>query len=308
MAELKIYLFGGFSIISGKRSSNGAFTHQTQSLFAYLILQRHRALPRDILADVFWGDRDSAHARGCLSTTLWRLRRFLEPPGTPSGTYLLIGPSGEIGFNSASQHWLDVAMFEDCARRWLTRRFTCPDESTVRELEDALQLYTGELLEGFYDEWVLRERERLRGLYLDCLSGLMRHYGQQQDYENAIRCAQKILDHDPLREEIYRELMKFYSANGQRGLAIQQYKACRKTLAAELNIEPMEETQMLYRQMTAPAISTSSGLSRTVLIQEPQSLLHNLRSTLASLDQVRQQVQCSIEQVEQLLHESASRN
>jgi two-component SAPR family response regulator len=48
----------------------------------------------------------------------------------------------------------------------------------VQTLEEALQLYTGDLLEGIYDDWAILEQERLRSLYLDCLEHLMRCYQQ----------------------------------------------------------------------------------------------------------------------------------
>ena len=54
-----------------------------------------------------------------------------------------------------------------------------------------------ELLEGFYDDWVLRERERLRLLYLRCLRQLMHVYRQQGAFEESLACAQQILACDP---------------------------------------------------------------------------------------------------------------
>ncbi|MEZ4771325.1 MAG: hypothetical protein R2844_23265 [Caldilineales bacterium] len=92
-----------------------ATTHRTvQALLAYLVLHRDRAHPREAVAGLFWGDSTDRQARNALSTTLWRLRRVLEPDGVPKGAYLQANGSDEIAFNRASDYWLDVAELGAC--------------------------------------------------------------------------------------------------------------------------------------------------------------------------------------------------
>ena len=156
---------------------------------------------------------------------------------------------GEVGFNRESDHWLDVAVFEEQAALVVRKPVHVMEADDARQLENGIQLYVGELLEGFYDDWALRERERLRSLYLKSLAHLMRYYGHNGTCENAIACGQQILNLDPLREEIHREVMRLYLQSGQRTMAIRHYKSCFRILDAELGITPMEETQALYHQI-----------------------------------------------------------
>jgi DNA-binding SARP family transcriptional activator len=107
------------------------------------------------------------------------------------------------------------------------------------------------LLEGFYEDWALRERERLRGLYLDSLTYLMGYYRQHGAFEESLTYGQQILQVDPLREEIHRELMHLYLTNGQRALAVRQYETCCQILGAGLDLRPMAETQALLTQFVS---------------------------------------------------------
>jgi DNA-binding SARP family transcriptional activator len=198
-------------------------------------------------------------ARNCLNTALWRLRRQLEPQDMSRGTYLLATPAGEIGFNWRSDHWLDVESFEQDAAAALATPLESMDSAQARSLENALRLYIGDLLEGFYDDWALRERERLRCLYLDGLVCLTRYYHDRRAYEEGLQCGQMLLRHEPLCEEIHRVMMRLYAESGQRALAIRQYQICRQILADELGIEPMVETQILYRQICPSADTPQTG-------------------------------------------------
>jgi tetratricopeptide (TPR) repeat protein len=134
-------------------------------------------------------------------------------------------------------------------------------EGDARRLEDALRLQTGELLEGFYADWALAERERLRFLNLKSHVRLMFYKKHLGAFEDGLAWARRALVLDPLREEIHREVMRLYAANGQRSLAIEQYRTCCRVLDEELGIPPMEETQQLVSQILkgADVAPESSG-------------------------------------------------
>jgi DNA-binding SARP family transcriptional activator len=286
MNVLNISLFGTVRISHSNPSIPSCkSTHTIQALLAYLTLQRNRLHPRDVLAGLFWGEYDSVRARNCLNTALWRLRQVVEPDGVPDGTYLLTNDHGDIGFNRDSPHWLDVAALEAGLR---PVRDTLPqalEEQQARALESALVLYTGDLLEGFYDEWALREREQMRRLYLSGQAYLMQYYKHHRRYEQGIACGHKILLHDPLREEIHREMMRLYAESGQRSLVAYQYDVCVRALATELGVTPLEETQRLYQQLVvaSPAEAVTSLRDPRAEIEESIALLQQTVQSLAAI-------------------------
>ena len=292
MAALRIQLFGTVQISHDGRANDPRPIHAVQSLLAWLLLHRRKTHARETLAALFWGDQSEARARSCLSTALWRMRQALEPEGIPRGTYLISKPA-VVGFNSASDYWLDVAEFEEGVERHLpASAHRTPDWSSV---ENAVACYTGDLLEGFYDDWALRERERLRMLYLDCLGKLLRRHSETGALERALYCGRQILALDPLREDIHREVIRLHVRNGHRALALQQYESCRAALIEELGVEPMEETRALCSDLLSAArrerrMSSAAGARAAKPVaanDKVQQIAPTLRTAAAKLDEAR---------------------
>jgi DNA-binding SARP family transcriptional activator len=249
MGILQVVLFGRVRATHDDWLTEVTLTQEIQALLAYLLLQRRRIQSREVLAAIFWAEQSQQKARASLNTALWKLKKALEPEGISPGTYLRNARFGEVGFNSESRYWLDVEVFEEQINLILDTQAETAGEAQIADLNQALGYYQGELLEGFYKDWALRERERLRALFLKGQRYLMHYYRYHQMYENELACGQQILALDPLHEDIHREIMRVYWENGQRALAVRQYEMCRAALDEELGILPMQETRALYEQI-----------------------------------------------------------
>lgn len=295
MSTLRISLFGTLHIGHDDWPVQPKLAPMAQALLAYLLLQGPRLYPREIVLDVFWGDHNPDQARSCLTTALWRLRRVLESTHAPHDTYLLTPSTGEIGFNWQSNHWLDVTIFEAQVSQVLAQPISTLTTANIQLMEETLQLYTGDLLEGFYDDWAIREQERLRCLYLDCLEHLMQYYRHHGVYEKSLAYGQQILTREPLHEEVHREMMRLYLEMGQRALAVRQYEQCREILARELKLSPMPETQELYAQ------TCNMTNQATVIVPRPdlKQALKQLNLLTREVDQARQQVKHANQRLEQ---------
>lgn len=276
METLQITLFGHVSVIHPNVSAPLKLPRSAQALLAYLLLQQ-RLVPRDVLMDVFWVDHSPDRARSSLTTALWRLRQLLEPDDIQPGTYLITSNTGEVGFNWDSGYWLDTESFEQHIYPLLRKPVSDLDEDEVTEIEGILILYRGELLEGMYEDWALRERERFRSLHLNCLTRLMEFYAGRKNFQQSIACAHEILRRDPVREEIHRALMRIYLDSGQRTLAMRQYVRCRDFLDQELGVAPLEETQLLYQQITASSRSDTRDDKRQSVDPDMAQLLRELQ-------------------------------
>ena len=122
--------------------------------------------------------------------------------------------------------------------------------SALRErLESAARLYRGDLLPGFYEEWVQAERQLLRQRYTSILSRLVTHLEKTREYPAAISYGERLLSCDPLSEAKYQTLIRLHALNGDRAGALRTYHQCVAVLRRELNVEPGISTRKLYEEM-----------------------------------------------------------
>ncbi|MDY6875742.1 MAG: BTAD domain-containing putative transcriptional regulator [Chloroflexota bacterium] len=240
-----------------------------QALLIYLACQPEQRFSRDHLATLLWGETIQSQARYNLRRALWHLRRVLTQAGLPSEACLAVeGPW--ICIHPTAPCWVDVLDFEQVLQACfqdLQSRFSPASEGS-RRIHKALDLYQGNFVSGFsvprapnLEEWITFERERLFMLLLRALTSLIQGFIARGEQSEAVAACQRLLVLDPLQEDIHRLLMRLYWETGQRVQALRQYRTYRDLLQRELDIEPLEETQGLYRRILqdeTPPTSTSS--------------------------------------------------
>ena len=198
-------------------------------LLALLGLARDTAPTRAWLASTMWPEEIESDARSNLRRHLHRLARALPQV---EGAEWIRGDERSIAWNDAAPAWLDVRAFEDAV--------TDP----ARRAE-AVEIYRGDLLEGFYDEYVLAERERLRTLYTDALAELIRESRAKRDLSSAVRFAERLLAEDEWREDALREWIAAKYESGDRSGALAGYERFARRLREEFSSDPMPETTAL---------------------------------------------------------------
>ncbi len=263
MSSLEIHLFGVPRLLHGGNGERVAdpLPPGTRSLLGYLLLHRQRPHHRDLLATEFWSDVDDECARNRLRTALWRLRRVLEPAGVAPGAYLITTRRGEVRFNDASDYSLDVERFEQAAIE-VTERSVTPTTAQLAAFEATAAVCTSDLLEGSDHPWLVYERERLAQLYLSATARCMERYAELGAIDAAIAAGQRILDRDPLREEVHRRLIGLYRESGQRARSRRQFERCRALLAEELGVEPLPETVAAVAAVQPP--TPAPGVERSL--------------------------------------------
>jgi DNA-binding SARP family transcriptional activator len=263
MTAIDIRLFGSVRVAMGRPAREIDIAPSMQILLAYLLLNRTVAQPRERLLDVLWPDVEPDLARSRLSTTTWRLRRQL---GTSSSEALVLSNSGgKLHLNSAADLRLDVAEFEEAAVRFLQT----PAEASTAPIDSALGLYSQELMEGHYCDWVETERWRLLDLKERCLSRLVERHARAGRDEEAIARARDLLALDPLREDAHRAVMAAQIRLGRSHLARRQYDRCRDILAAELGVEPATETRELCPSPPPQPVAVPAAVTATVTTARP---------------------------------------
>ena len=217
-------------------------------LLCYLLLNRHQSHPREQLAALFWGSYPTSVSLKHLRNALWRIRHLLHSVGASADDYLLISDRA-VSFSPSGCYWLDVEVFETTILRYqgLPGRELALDQAL--QLEEAVDLHVGDLLDGVYADWCLYDRERLHLLYLHALGTLMSFHESNGTYERGLNFGQRILACDITRETVHRQMMRLYGLMGNRNAALAQYKRCSQILRDTLQVAPMEETTRLCQQI-----------------------------------------------------------
>src|SRR5262249_46571809 len=144
----------------------------------------------------------------------------------------------------------DVGEFETALRRAATAG---SGRERMLFLADAAELYGGELLPGYYDEWCLMERERLAETYLRTLHELVELLERPGHLDRALGYARRAVSADPLREEAYQDIMRLLAAAGQPALALRHYRELEQRLEEQLGDAPSAATLQLAREIERQA-------------------------------------------------------
>ena len=258
---LRISLFGKFDVRLGKRRLAGLEARKVQELLCYLLLHRDRPHSREVLASLLWGENTTSQSRKYLRQALWQLQAALSLQSESAGASLLLVEPDWVQLSPKADFWLDVAAFERAydAARGVPAKELDPDQ--VEGLRAAAGLYQGDLLEGWFQDWCLYERERLQNMYLVMLDKLMDYCEVHHEYEAGVDHGVRILRCDRAHERTHRRLMRLHYLSGDRTMALRQYQRCVDALREELNVEPARGTVALYHQVRADRLEIALPLA-----------------------------------------------
>lgn len=288
MAALEIHCLGGFAVGLHKTAIPAFPTDKIRALLTYLALEGGQPHRREVLANLFWPEMDEAGALMNLRLALHRLRKTLDNVQPAMGAALLQSTRQTLQLNSALVT-VDVNRFQAlltaCAVHLHESLLSCPDCRS--RLQQAVELYRGELLAGFglgdapvFEEWLLLRREALHQQALAALHTLVLGYEQQGDDVQAHYYASRQLALDPTREEAHRHLLRSLARRGLRTEALAQYESCRRILQIELGVDPAPETVALYEEILAkPDAKMQGRLEQNLAL--PPSAVAALPGTLA---------------------------
>lgn len=238
----RIELLGGLRVRQEEQSVERFRRGKEGSLLAYLAFYPKQSHGREQLADRFWPDSDAGRAN--LRVALTSLRRRLEPPGTPQGT-VLVADRTTVRLNPVT-FVTDVVQFEGALQA-----AEADPSARVARLQEAVSLYTGELLPGYLDEWAEPERGRLDQLFVGALSALAQALGEAGDTVRATDFALRAVAADPLHEGTYLTLMRLYAQAGRAREALRQYDRLWRLLRKEFSAVPSSEARQMAKELRA---------------------------------------------------------
>ena len=215
----------GFELRSGGKVVSVPMS--AKRLLAFLALQE-RPAHRAYIAGTLWGEVPEDRAFASLRSALWRANRFGFPLVRSVCAQLALDPDVRVDLREAATQarlLIEGAGEADCG-----------------------PLLAHELLPGWYEDWLLVEREKLRQLRLHALETHAARLTASSRYAEAAEAALTAIACEPLRESAHRALIRVHLAEGNAGEALRHYERFRDQLLAELGLTPSEQLEALVEE------------------------------------------------------------
>ena len=228
-------------------------------LLAYLAMaSRNGFVRRDQAVALFWPEHDAEHARAALTRAIYYLRQSL-------GDGVLISRGSDEIHLATDMLWCDAIAVDEAI--------------AAGRAEDALALYRGELLEGFFvsnapgfERWVEKERRRLADTVRRAAWSIAEGAERSGDRPLAARWCRWAVDRSPLDEAGVQRLMAALDHAGDRAGAVLAYEQFAERVARELDLSPSPETRALLDGIRHRAASVTE---RSVEPLERETLTGN---------------------------------
>jgi DNA-binding SARP family transcriptional activator len=242
--KARIQLCGRFvADIDGSRVEDALPGRRGRVLFAYLVLNRGRPVPRDELLVAGWGEDAPAAAGNALSVLLSKLRHGLGADRLRgrTGIELLLPEATFVDVEAALEgaHRAESAIAEG---RWVQAWGPAGIAYHV-----ATRPFLAGLEAPWIDHWRRRlEEVRLRGLECFAAAGLGLGGPALAQAEERARMLTELA---PYRESGHRILLEALARRGNLAEALRSYERLRVLLREELGIAPSPDLQAVHRRL-----------------------------------------------------------
>ncbi len=221
-----LHLLGRFDVTRGDTVVR--IPPAEQRLVAYLATLR-QPCGRQQLAELLFGGRRVDRAANSLRSAVHRIRRCAPD--------LIEASSDRLGLSAGAT--TDVRRADLAIDRILH-----PSGGLCADDVD-LAILTTEFLPGWYDDWALVERERLRQRSLHALDAIAAEELRQRRYARSIEVALSAVALEPLRESPRRIIIGCHLAEGNLSEAIRHHDSYAALLYEELGLTPTQQLTTL---------------------------------------------------------------
>jgi DNA-binding SARP family transcriptional activator len=236
-----VILLGGPYVVTG--GARREVPQGSKRLLVFTALSTRRVDRRQV-AGALWPSGSDQRAIGNLRSALWRLKG--------AGIDLIDSDNVSLGLRTGTV--VDMRIVLDWAARLIDGSADLADLSPVHWPADAM-----ELLPGWYDDWIIFERERIRQRLLHALEALSRRLIAVGRHADAVDAAISAVSIDPLRESASRILIEAHLAEDNIVEGRRAYNRYSDTLHRELGIAPSQQLTAIVRAACESRLAAITG-------------------------------------------------
>lgn len=242
---MRIQICGQLTVeCNGERLETQLPGRQGRLLFTFLVVNRHRRVPRDELAEALWREPDPLAVDSRLNPLLSKLRRVFGAEVVDGRSTLRL---------CLPDPWVDLEVAVDAVHR---AESAAAQGDVLRAWGPALTgLFVAErdFLAGDDAPWIDDIRHQLTELLLralECYGAAGLGIGGTE-LSAAVRAGRRLIRLAPLRESGYRLLMEALAAQGNMAEALRVYGRLSEYLGGQLGASPSPATRELYERLLA---------------------------------------------------------
>lgn len=221
-------------------------TMKAKKLFFFLLLRASEQINQDVLIDALWHDASYKGGTDNIRKAVQHIRQILRPY-VGERYEVIVSGRGLYRISPHAMVWLDSEELQRLLGQ--AKKLAPDDERREKILEKAIELYRDGFAPGWYDSWVEEMRRFFDRLHEECLDLLSEYYVKTERYAQAITCYRKAIAVNCYNEEYHRQMMTLLAKTGRHKEAVEHYEQLRSRLKKELNSEPQEETNVLYKKL-----------------------------------------------------------
>lgn len=229
---------------------------QRRAVLSVLLVRRGEPVGVGDIVDAVWGDHGPAGAVGTVRTHIANLRRTLEPDRAARQPPSVLASVGKNYVLRLSAGCVDAEIAAEHVQR-ADRARRGGDHAEAREqLRAALALWRGPALAGITGPFADRHRSRLEQLRLCALEARLDLDLELGDHDAVLAELTALVAEHPLRERFSAQLMTALYRCGRQSEALEVHAALRRTLVAELGVEPGPEIAAVHEQILRAELPT----------------------------------------------------
>ena len=241
---MEIFLLGQFRIVLDSQEVELP-SRPAQSLLAFLVLNSGVQHRREKLAGLFWPNASEENSRRSLRQALWHIRKAFH------NTDFLEANDFMVMVHLNEDIWVDALCLDQKLHPQSGSEAHPSPEAA--ELVACVSVYRGELLPGFYEDWVVLERERLQNLFEMRMDLLLERLSFEKSWQDVLDWAEFWISRGSSCEPAFRAMMLAHHKLGNRSAVALTYERCKVVLERELDIQPADATAQLFQQLMADA-------------------------------------------------------
>lgn len=239
---IKVLCFDGFNVIIQNEDEKKIEwrTKKAEEIFAYFIHNKDKPISKDKIIELLWGEIGLENAKANLYTNMYYIRRILKEA---IGVECIKGSRGYYQIQN-EDIYCDYYQFEEIINRYTKDTI---NKSNIKEIKEAIKLYTGDYLKDMDYIWADGKRIDLENNYINIMYKLSEYHIKESKHDDAINCLKEIIKINPIYEDAYQMLIKIYLNINDRVSALKIFNKLKKELNEELGIRPGKTIEDLIK-------------------------------------------------------------